>query len=137
MSDQYDQQTLSIIEGAVEYNKNRLGWRKYALYILFSWPGIIAVCVSVLSALVSQISGNASWLWLCIVSGLLAAGEHFLASQYAVKSLLRWYLPKIEDSYKRKIVKSLRKAEENYKEDIVLQVIEKNSLIQKAKKIIA
>lgn len=135
VSGQLDEQTLAIIEGAVESNKNQLKWRGFFLRLIFSWPIVVAVIFAGISAIISYQSGNWNFMWLTLIPMVLKAIELLFSTDFIIRQLLRITLPPIEKSFEKKIVKQLRKAERSYKDEIVKRTMEQTILIDKARKL--
>ena len=70
---------------------------------------------------------------MIVVPVLLSGIEHFISSHFVVKLLLKYTLPMIEHSFEKKIVHNLRKAENNYSDEIVRLTKEQTKLLEKAK----
>lgn len=131
--ERFDKQTSAIIEGAVESNKNRLGWRGVLLKLILNWTIVVTVLFAGITAFISFWIENWSLMWLIVVPVLLSGIEHFISSHFVVKSLLKYTLPMIEHSFEKKIVHNLRKAENNYSDEIVRLTKEQTKLLEKAK----
>ena len=132
-SERLDEQTSAIIEGAVDNNKNRLGWRGILLKLILNWPIVVTILFAGITALISYLIGNWSPMWLIVVPILLSGIEHFISSHFIVKLLLKYTLPMIEHSFEKKIVRKLRKAENSYADEIVRLTKEQTKLLEKAK----
>lgn len=129
------EQTSAIIEGAVENNKNKLGWRGILLRLILNWTVVITVLFTGITALISYLVGNLRPMWLVTIPVLLAVIEHFLSSKFILKQILRHSFPMIERSFDKKVERSLRKAEIVYKDEIIRMTKEKTNLIAIAKSI--
>lgn len=129
-----DEQKKQIIQEAVEKNKNRLGWRRFALWIALKWEYIVGLLFVGLSAGLALFTGEAS-LWLIIlVPAVLYIVEHIITSNVILKKILKWILPRIEKSFSKKVVQNLKKTELEYKDDIVETVKENTDLLVRSNK---
>lgn len=136
LTKKFDEQTLAIIDGAVDSNKNRLTWQWLVLKLVFNWPIAVAVLFAGISAIISCWSGNWKIMLFTATPMALKAIELVFSTDFVVKLLLRKVLPWIEQSFEKKIVKRLRKAELPYKDEIIKRTMEQTGLIEKAKKML-
>lgn len=137
LTKRFSEQTLSIIDGAVDSNKNRLTWRGLSLRLIFNWPIVVAVLFAGITALISWWSNNWKYMWLIVVILMvLKAVELLFSTDFIIKLLLGKALPRIERSFEKKIVKRLRKADLPYKDEIIKRTMEQTVLIEKARKML-
>lgn len=132
-AERLDEQTAAIIEGAVDNNKDKLGWRGILLKLILNWTIVVTILFVGITALISYLIGNWSPIWLVAVPVSLSIIEHFISSHFFVKLLLKHTLPKIERSFEKKIMRKLRKAENNYADEIVRLTKKQIKVLEKAK----
>lgn len=116
-----DQQTKSIISGAVDSNKNNLGFAGVILRMIFWWPAIMALLFAGIGSVLSWLIGSWNALWIAVLPILVKGIEMLFSSQAFEKRLLKWYMPKADAFFNRRIEKNLRQAETPYKEIIIQQ----------------
>ncbi len=123
-----NQQTDTIIKGAVESNKNRLGNIGLILRMILWWPVLVALLFAGIGSVPSWVIGNWSFVWITLLPIVLKGLETIFASKFFEKAMLKKYLPKAEAKLDKRIERNLRPAEQPYKETIIRQVKEKTLL---------
>ena len=135
VSDELKNQTQSIIDGAVESGRKLLGWRKLALWLVVKWPVTVTVIFSAITAGISLIIGSWHPMWAIALPPALKIIETCSASNFVGRPLVKWLLPKIDESISKRISKELRKAEQPHKDTIIQQIKEQTELRVECKKI--
>ena len=123
-----EQQTHSIIEGAVEDNKDHLGWIGVVLFLVLQWPAIMTVLFAGVSSLLSWMMGNWNICWITLAPAGIKAIEMRLSSNFIVKRILKWIFPRAECWLEKWITRHLHRSEIPYKDEIIQQVKEQNML---------
>ena len=131
----FSEQTTSIIDGAIDANKNTTGGAPRLLLTLISWWIVIAPIIFAGIGAVISLAAN-SWTLFLGASAIVAV---FIISEIIVKRcinkiLLTSTLPFIEERIKKNIEKNLRNSELPYKDQIIPVAIEQNEQLQKCKK---
>lgn len=130
-----EEQTNSIIEGAVESGLKLLGWRKAVLWIVINWVFIATILFTAVSAVVSILSGNWKPMFGILIPVILKAVEFYSASPFVEKPLAKWLLPKMDVSIDKRLLKEIRKAELPYKDVIIMRIKERTPLWVKCKQV--
>ena len=133
---EFDQQTASIIRGAVDSNKDKLGFVGLLLRMILWWPAIVALLFAGIGSVLSWRIGNWSVVWIALLPIAAKGLEMLFASKIAEKTMLKWYMPKAEATFSKRIERNLRQAEQPYKEIIMRQVKEETSLWAKCQSIL-
>ena len=133
VSGKFESQTQSIIAGAVESVKKRLGWWKTALWLVVNWPLTVTVIFSAIATGVSVLIGNWHWMWTIFVPTFLKLIEICCASNFVGRSLAKRLLPKIDVRMSKRILRGLREAERPYQDTIIQKVKEQTKLWIKCK----
>ena len=133
---EFDQQTASIIRGAVDSNKGKLGFVGLLLRMILWWPAIVALLFAGIGSVLSWTIGNWSVVWIALLPIAAKGLEMLFASKIAEKTMLKWYIPKAEATFSKRIERNLRQAEQPYKEIIMRQVKEETSLWAKCQSIL-
>ena len=128
---EFDQQTESIIKGAVDSNKGNFGCVGLILQMILWWPVIVSLLFAGIGSVLSVVFGNWSVVWIAIFPILVKGIEMIFASKFVEKSMLKWYIPKADAYIDKKIEGNLRQAEQTYKQTIIRQVKEETSLWMK------
>lgn len=132
-STQLETQTQEIIDGAVERNKNKLGFSRMWLFLISLWAIIAPIVFVGINAVISLLAN--SW---SIVIGALALVFVFCVAEYFTrfinKLLLTKAIPAIEGRIKKSIAKNLNGAEAKYKETIITETIAQIELLNRCKK---
>lgn len=123
-----DRQTESIIRGAVDGNKDNLGFVGLVLRMILWWPVIVALLFAGIGSVLSWAIGNWSVVWIALLPVAAKGLEMLFASKIAEKTMLKWYMPKAEAAFDKHIERNLRQAEQPHKEPIIRQVKEETSL---------
>lgn len=123
-----DRQTESIIRGAVDSNKDNLGFVGLVLRMILWWPVIVALLFAGIGSVLSWAIGNWSVVWITLLPIAAKGLEMLFASKIAEKTMLKWYMPKAEAAFDKRIERNLRQAEQPHKEPIIRQVKEETSL---------
>lgn len=121
-------QTKSIVEGAVESNKNRLGYIGIILNMIIWWPAIVTLLFAGVGSVLSWAIGNWDLVWITLLPIAAKGLEMLFASKIVEKAMLKWYFPRAETDFEKRIVRNLRQAELPYKDAIIHQVKENTSL---------
>lgn len=128
MSNELDQQTKSIVDGAVEDNKNRLGLIGVALKLIKCWPIVISIMFVPFSSLLSYALGSWHLLWIILIPTIVAVVEKLFASNCIRRAILKKILPKLEVALENNINNKLRKVEKPHKDIIIKRIKEKSDL---------
>lgn len=123
-----EQQTESIIRGAVDSNKNRLGHIGLILRMILGWPVIVTLLFAGIGSILSLVIGNWNIVWIALVPIVVKGLETLFSSKIAEEAILKWYMPKAEANLNKCIERNLRPAERPYKEIIIKQVKEETLL---------
>lgn len=124
-----DQQTESIIRGAVDSNKNNLGFVGFVLRMILWWPAIVALLFAGIGAVISWAIRNWNAVWMIALIPIAVKGlEMIFASKIVEEKALKWYMPKADVAFDKRIEKNLRQAELPHKEAIIRHVKEETSL---------
>lgn len=137
VSDKYDNQTQSIIDGAIEANKNIRGRSWYLLKLISWWVVLAPILFAGISAVISLLAN--SWTIYCGALALVVVFiiSEFLVKRYINRKLLIYALPSIEKQIKNYIENNLRKSELPYKDEIVKKAIEQNEQLNNCRKKLA
>lgn len=128
VSTEYNNQTKSIIAGAVDKNKNKLGWIRIILVAIIWWRFIATAIFAGLSTLVSYYSGNWKLIWVSAPIIALAIAEEISTTEFVKKWAYNLIYPKINTAYDKRIIKRLREVEIPYKDEIIEQVKRQTNL---------
>ena len=120
--------TKSIIAGAVDKNKNKLGWIRIILIAIIWWRFIATAIFAGLSTLVSYYSGNWKLIWVSAPIIALAIAEEISTTEFVKKWAYNLIYPKINTAYDKRIIKRLREVEIPYKDEIIEQVKRQTNL---------
>ena len=131
-----DQQTKSIIRGAVDSNKGNLGFTGLVLRMIFWWPIIMALLFAGIGSVLSWAIGNWGVVWIALLPIIAKGLEILFASKIAERIILKWYMPKAEAAFDKRIMKNLRQAEQPHKDVIIQQVKEETSLWAKCQSLL-
>ena len=131
-----DQQTQNIIDGAVEENKNKLGWIKIVMWSVLWWSAIATLIFAGLSSLMAHITGDWQVLWVVIIPMIVSGIEMFSSSMFVKKLILKWLFPKLENAFDKRIIRNLRRVEIPYKDIIIQRVKEETVLWSECVKIL-
>lgn len=123
-----DKQTEGIIRGAVDSNKDNLGYVGWGLRMILWWPVIVALLFAGIGSALSWVMGNWSLIWITLLPVIAKGIEMLFASKIAEKIMLQWYMPKAEAKIEKRIEQNLRPVEQPHKETIIKQVKEETSL---------
>lgn len=123
-----DQQTENIIRGAVDNNKNKLGYVGLILRTILWWPVIVTLLFAGIGSVLSWAIGNWNAVWIALLPIAVKGFEMFGTSTIVEKTMLTWYMPKAEVSFKKRIERNLRPVEQPYKETIIQKTTEETSL---------
>lgn len=123
-----NQQTDSIIRGAVERNKDRLGHVGLILRMILWWPALMALLFAGIGSALSWVIGSWSFVWITLLPIVVKGLEMIFASKFLEKAMLKKYMPKAEAKFDKHIERNLRPAEQPYKETIIQQVKKETSL---------
>lgn len=100
------------------------------------WPAIVALLFAGIGSVLSWRIGNWSVVWIALLPIAAKGLEMLFASKIAEKTMLKWYMPKAEATFSKRIERNLRQAEQPYKEIIMRQVKEETSLWAKCQSIL-
>lgn len=131
-----DQLTESIIRGAVDSNKNRLGYVGVILRAILWWPAIVALLFAGISSVLSWAIGNWNVAWITLLPIIAKGLEMLFASKIIEKIMLTWYMPKAKVNFEKRIERNLRPAEQPYKEIIIWKAKEETSLWKKCQSLV-
>lgn len=135
-SEKLEQQTQSVIIGAVNHWKNKMGFSGFWLWVSLNWNFVFAPIVAVLTAFLgSGLNTNNIW-WIAGAIILLTIAEKLSSSRLVARAFLKKALPSAQEKYKEKILKNLRPIELEHKEEILYRVFNETVLLQKANKIL-
>lgn len=126
-----NQQTQSIIDGAVECNKNNLGITGIILHLILWWPAIVTLLFAGIGSVLSWAIGNWNFIWIALLPMVAKGIEMLFASKIVEKAILKWYIPKAEIQLNKHIERNLRQAEQPYKADIIQRIKEETALWKK------
>lgn len=128
-------QTKSIIDGAIEQNVNSMGIAGVILKLILWWPVIMTVLFTAVSAIVSKIIDKWSLLLIGIIPMVIYVIQMILSSKFVEKMMLCKIYPWAERKYEKKIIKALRSSEIPYKNEIILGCKENTELLKKCRNI--
>ena len=134
--DELERQTQSVINGAVNQWKNKMGTSGFWLWVSLNWNFVFAPFVAVLTAILGSILNTNNVWWIAGVIILLAIAEKLSASRFIARVFLKKSLPAAQEKYKRKILKNLRPIEIEHEDEILSRVFNETTLLQKANKIL-
>ncbi|MBR3967964.1 MAG: hypothetical protein IKJ93_00015 [Clostridia bacterium] len=120
ISKEFDAQTESIISGAVESNKNKLGLVGIFLWIILHRTQIITILFAAIISFISYLTSDWHLLFITLIPSGLSCIEQFLASNFIAKKLLKRFHIKIEKAYNNQIIRNLRSSELPY-QDIIME----------------
>ena len=129
-------QTQRIIQGAVDSNKNRLGFIGVILRMILWWPVIISLLFAGVGSVLSWAIGNWSLVWIALLPIALKGLEVLFASKLVEKAMLKWYIPRAEICFDKRIEQNLRQAEQPHKDSILCRVKEETALWMKCKSLL-
>lgn len=132
----YNAQTASIIDGAVDEYSNKLGLLGILLNIALNWAAVVTILFVGISTGISLLIDSWHPLWIVAIPMLLGMIEVVTSSHFVEKRIMKWLLPQVEQRFTQKIEKTLRKAELPYKAEIIKGAIDRNALLSKCKDII-
>ena len=81
----------------------------------------MALLFAGIGSVLSWLIGSWNALWIAVLPILVKGIEMLFSSQAFEKRLLKWYMPKADAFFNRRIEKNLRQAETPYKEIIIQQ----------------
>lgn len=136
VSNEFKKQTKAIIDGAVVSGKNRLGWRKAALWLVVNWPVTVTIVFTAITAGLSCLIGNWHPMWAIILPTIIKIVETCSASHFIGRPLAKWLFPKIDASIEKRIINKLMPAELPHKDTIIQRVKEQTNLWIKCKNIL-
>ena len=129
-------QKNKIISGAVSQwaNKMRLcgTWLRFSL----KWNYIIAPIIAVLTLILGYLINNNNIWWISGAVIFLALAEKLSSSKVITRALLKRFLPIAQEKFKMRIIHHLRPVEREYEEEIIKQIFDETTLLQKCIKII-
>lgn len=131
-----DKQTNTIIEGAIEKNRNNLGLASISLRLILWWPMIATILFAAISATISYAIGNWNVLWIALIPCAVVGMEKFFSSKFITKWLIKYILPKVEKSFENRILRNLRQVELPYKDNIIEQVKGQTVLLIKCRSLL-
>lgn len=126
--EKYDAQQQGIIDSAVNASKDNLGMLAVVIKLLIWWPAIITILFAGIAALLSWAIGNWNIVWIASLPLIVKIIELIFASAFVERHILRWFQPKIESAFEKRIGKNLRVAELPFKETIVQRTKEETKL---------
>lgn len=123
-----------IIDGAVQKNKNKLGTIRLTLCVILMFDYVLAAFLASIPVVVSYLNNNKLWLITILFPVGLAVVNKIIANNFLSIRILRWYYPKLERRFERKIVNNLSDNEKPYESEIVNEVKSQTVLWQKCQK---
>ena len=123
-----------IIDGAVQKNKNKLGTIRLTLCVISMFDYVLAAFLASIPVVVSYLNNNKLWLITILFPVGLAVVNKIIANNFLSIRILRWYYPKLERRFERKIVNNLSDNEKPYESEIVNEVKSQTVLWQKCQK---
>lgn len=128
----FENQRKDIIDDAIKRNSRNmsLGW-KIIINIAFGWPAVMTVAFAGISAVLSAMLETNKVFWIAAIPAIAKVVEVILASNTIEKKLVSILLPGAKRAMKKRIAKSLGKAEKPYETEIISSTIAKNTLLCK------
>lgn len=126
----------SVIDGAVEQWKNKMGLYGFGLKIILYWNFITVPIVAGLTAIIGSFINNKNIWWIAFAIILLTLAEQFSSSRFVARALLKKALPISKETFKKKIVRNLRPIEHKYEEIIIDRIISETNLLTKCANIV-
>ena len=135
-SDELERTKQSIIDGAVNYWKDKNNIYALSLIVSLNRHYLVVPIIAIICAIIGSMIGTHSlWIVACAI-GFFTIVEQVSSSNTISKALLSRLLPTAEEKYKKEVLENLRPVEQEYKETIIQRVIEENTLFQRCKKIL-
>lgn len=131
-----NQQTDSIIKGAVEANKNKLGIIGAILRLIFWWPGIVALLFAGIGSVLSWAIGNRNAIWIFSLPIVAKIVEQIFSSELVERFIFKKCIPTLESYYDRRIERNLRNYEKPYRDVIVQEVKQQTDLWMKCQTLV-
>ncbi len=129
----YSAQTKSIIESAIEANKNKIGISRLLLTLISWWAVIAPILFTGISAVISLLANSWTIFWGAFALVVVFIISEFIVKRFINRKLLMSALPYIEKQIKKTIENNLRNSELPYKDQIVPMVIEQNEQLKKCR----
>lgn len=131
-----NQQTNSIIRGAIEFNKNKLGIIGTALRLILGWHIIMTLLFAGIGSVLSWMIGNWNAIWIFVLPIIARILELIFSSEFIEKSILKKCLPTLELYYDKRIEGNLRNCEKPYRDVIVQEVKQQTDLWMKCQTLV-
>ena len=135
-SGELDKHKQSVVDGAVDQWKNKMGFCGLWLRAVLNWSFIIAPIIAVLTTIVGSIINNKNIWWVSSAIIILTLAEQFSSSRFIARILLKKALPISKEKYRKKIVKDLRPIEHRYEEEILERIFNETDLLKKCEDIV-
>lgn len=136
VSGKYGAQTQAIIDGAVEEYRNKLGIWNTFLRLGIHLEAVITILFLGLTAGVGLLTESWHACWIVLGPVIMGIVELAASSRVVQKWIIRRLLPAAEKRFQKSIVGTLRKAELQYKDEIVAGAMEKSKLLVECREII-
>lgn len=135
-SGELDRHKQSVVDGAVDQWKNKMGLCGLWLRAIINWNCIAAPIIAVLTAILGSYINNHNIWWISGAIIILSLAERFSSSRFIARVFLKKALPTSKENYRKKIVKNLRPIEHNFEEEIIERVFTETDLLQKCEDIV-
>lgn len=136
LAGELDLNKQSVIDGAVEQWKNKMGLCGFWLRMILYWSFITAPFVAVLSAIIGSLINNKNIFWIAGVIIVLTLLEQFSSSRFVARTLLKKALPISKELFRKRIVRNLRPIEHKYEEIIIDRIFSETDLLTKCENIV-
>lgn len=133
----FDNQTQLIINQAIEANRNKLGFLRLELLLIYYLPIALGLILTVISGVVSLLIKNLSPFFSILLSAVVFFVDYIVTDHSIRNKLLKCCFPKLNQKFEEKISKKLKLSESPYKNIIIEQTKEQTSLWKKVKELLA
>lgn len=136
VKEKFDNQTQLIINQAIVANKNKLGFLRLKLLLIYYIPFTLGLILTVISSVVGLLIKNLSPFFSILLSAVIFFVDYIVTDHSIRNKLLKCCFPTLSQKFEEKISKKLKPSEIPYKKIIIEQVEEKTPLWKKCKKVI-
>ena len=135
-SGELDRHKQSVVDGAVDQWKNKMGLCGFWLEAILNWSFFAAPIIAVLTTIIGSLINNKNIWWISGAIIILTLAERFSSTRFIARRLLTKALPISKEKYRKKILKNLRPIEHRYEEEILERIFDETALIQKCATIV-
>nr|MBQ4457053.1 hypothetical protein [Clostridia bacterium] len=130
-SGELDRHKQSVVDGAVDQWKNKMGLCGFWLEAILNWSFFAAPIIAVLTTIIGSLINNKNIWWISGAIIILTLAERFSSTRFIARRLLTKALPISKEKYRKKILKNLRPIEHRYEEEILERIFDETALLQK------